>query len=299
MRAEAFIAGDWGTTQLRLFLCSDGAVLDTRIGRGVGALDRAPQEEFGALADDWFATYRITSVVLAGMVGSRNGWRETAYVSCPASFDDLRAAFGRVQHRDIAIAIVPGLSCVSPVGAPDVMRGEETQIFGALQLKQNLARGRHVLALPGTHTKWVVLEDARVINFQTALSGELFALLRTHSTLLRTGSIATNQFEAPFFQQGLAQGANGALLHRLFQVRSRQLIEGMNADQATSLLSGMLLAADVDSAQSLLQPDFVTLICEPSLAELYAQALRARGIESQRLDGSECILAALRALAHA
>lgn len=299
MRAEAFIAGDWGTTQLRLFLCSADAVLEMRTGRGVGALDRPPQEEFAALAEDWLATYRISQVVLAGMVGSRNGWHETAYVPCPASFDDLRAAFGRVQHRDLAISIVPGLSCVSPVGAPDVMRGEETQIFGALRLRPSLAAGRHILALPGTHTKWVVVEDGRVMNFQTALSGELFALLRTHSTLLRTGTTATNQFDAAAFQQGLAQGADGALLHRLFQVRSRQLIEGLSADRATSLLSGLLLAADVDSAQRLLRPESVTLICEPSLAELYAQALRARRIESQRLDGSECILAALRALAAA
>jgi 2-dehydro-3-deoxygalactonokinase len=299
MRAEAFIAGDWGTTQLRLFLCSADAVLETRMGRGVGALDRPPQEEFAALAEDWLDTYRISRIVLAGMVGSRNGWHETAYVPCPASFDDLRAAFGRVQHRDLAISIVPGLSCVSPVGAPDVMRGEETQIFGALRLRPNLATGRHILALPGTHTKWVVVEDGRVMNFQTALSGELFALLRTHSTLLRTGTTTTNQFDAAAFQQGLAQGADGALLHRLFQVRSRQLIEGLSADRATSLLSGLLLAADVDSAQRLLRPESVTLICEPSLAELYAQALRARGIESQRLDGSESIVAALRALADA
>jgi 2-dehydro-3-deoxygalactonokinase len=299
MRAEAFIAGDWGTTQLRLFLCSADAVLETRTGRGVGALDRPPQEEFAALAGDWLAMYRISRVVLAGMVGSRNGWFETAYVPCPASFDDLHAAFGRVQHRDVAISIVPGLSCMSPVGAPDVMRGEETQIFGALQLRSDLSRGRHILALPGTHTKWVVLEEGRVMTFQTALTGELFALLRTHSTLLRTGTTATNQFDTSAFQRGLAQGAGGALLHRLFQVRSRQLIEGLSADQATSLLSGMLLAADIDSAQTLLQPKSVTLICEPSLAELYAQALRARDIDSQRLDGSECILAALRALASA
>jgi 2-dehydro-3-deoxygalactonokinase len=299
MRTEAFIAGDWGTTQLRLFLCRGDAVLETRMGRGVGALNRPPEEEFAALTDDWLTTHRIKRVVLAGMVGSRNGWLETAYVSCPASFDDLRAAFGRVQHRELSISIVPGLSCVSPVGAPDVMRGEETQIFGALQLRADLARGSHIVALPGTHTKWVVLEDGRVMNFQTALSGELFALLRTHSTLLRTGTTATHQFDDAAFQQGLAQGADGGLLHRLFQVRSRQLIEGVSADQATSLLSGLLLAADVNDAQRLLDPKFVTLVCEPSLAGLYAQALRARGIDSQRLDGNECILAALRALADA
>ena len=96
----------------------------------------------------------------------------------------------------------------------------------------------------------------------------------------------------------LEQARAGSLLHRLFQVRSRQLVEGRSANYAASLLSGLLLGSDVDHARTLLHPERVTLICEPVLAALYAQALQSRGIESQRLDGSDCALAALRALAN-
>lgn len=299
MRRSLFIAGDWGTTQLRLFLCDSHSILASRTGRGIGALERPPAAEFVAVAGDWFSTHRIEHTVLCGMVGSRNGWHETAYVPCPASFNALRAAYGRVEHEGITVSIVPGLSCIAPTGAPDVMRGEETQIFGALRLQPHLARGRHVLALPGTHTKWVVVADGRVVQFQTALTGELFALLKTHSTLLKAGAQPTHTTDPASFATGLEQAGQGALLHRLFQVRSRQLIDGQSADQASSLLSGLLLGSDVDHASQLLEPDSVTLICEPGLASLYAQALQSRGIQSSRLDGNECALAALRELAAA
>ena len=297
MQGKRFIAGDWGTSQLRLFLCSDDAVLDSRTGRGIGVLERSPRDEFAALTDDWFHDHRISHAVLSGMVGARNGWHETAYLSCPAAFDQLRTAFGRARHSDVRVLIVPGLSCTSPTGTPDVMRGEETQIFGALRLQPELARGRHVLALPGTHTKWAIVDSGRVMQFQTALTGELFALLRIQSTLLKTGTAGANAQDVTSFDHGLDEARGGALLHRLFQVRSRQLLEGMNADQATSLLSGLLLGSDVDHAVQALHPKLVTLICEPQLAAAYSRALQSRGIASQRLDGNECALAALRALA--
>jgi 2-dehydro-3-deoxygalactonokinase len=299
MRGNVFIAGDWGTTQLRLFLLSDAGILDARTGRGTGSLERSPQDEFTALASEWLQNHRISHAVLCGMVGSRNGWQETAYVRCPASFGELRSAFGHVRLRDLEVSIVPGLSCVAPTGAPDVMRGEETQIFGALQLQPELARGRQVLALPGTHTKWAIVESGRVVQFQTAFTGELFALLRTQSTLLKAGAAGSNAPDQTAFQRGLEEAREGALLHRLFQVRSRQLIDGLTADQATSLLSGLLLGSDVDHAQRLLNPERVMLICEPTLSNAYSRALQSRGIASQRLDGNECALAALRALASA
>ena len=299
MRPGPSIAGDWGTTQLRLFLCDRGAVLDTRSGAGIGVLERPPAAEFAAVAGEWLDTHRIERAVLCGMVGSRNGWHETAYVACPASFDSLRAACDRVEHKNITISIVPGLSCIAPTGAPDVMRGEETQIFGALRLQPQLAQGRHVLVLPGTHTKWAVIEGGRVMRFQTALAGELFALLKAHSTLLKAAAITSDSHDPASFAAGLEQARAGSLLHRLFQVRSRQLLEGLAADQASSLLSGLLIGSDVDHARERLAPDAVTLIGEPALANLYAQALQSRGIESSRLDGNECALAALRELAAA
>ena len=84
MTHPTLIAGDWGTTQLRLYLCRGEQVIATNSGRGIGALQRSAAEEFDAAANDWLTSETIERIVLAGMVGSRNGWLETPYVSCPA-----------------------------------------------------------------------------------------------------------------------------------------------------------------------------------------------------------------------
>lgn len=292
-----FIAGDWGTTHLRLFLCSNDAVLDTRAGQGIRALTRTPAEEFDALTAEWRRDHRIERAVLGGMVGSRNGWVEAGYVRCPASIENLRTQFTRFVHGGASVAIVPGLSFDDGENA-DVMRGEETQLFGALSLHSNLLRGRHVFALPGTHTKWVAVEDGRVVEFHTALTGELFALLRTHSTLLATGAAAPAELEESAFTEGLTrQQTDASLIHALFQVRSRQLVRGATASQASGLLSGLVIGADVSGAIRMMKPKSVTLICAPALAQRYAQALRVHEIETKSLDGDECVLAGLRALA--
>ena len=297
MSAGLFIAGDWGTTHLRLFLCDGERVLDTRTGAGVRALKRSPAEEFGALIADWSAQHRLASAILSGMVGSRNGWIEVPYVPCPASLAEIHNHLRRFTSSEIDIAIVPGLSCTSAIDAPDVMRGEETQLFGALQLKPKLASGRHVLALPGTHTKWVEIDAGRVVRFQTALSGELFALLKAHSTLLATGADAPARMDEATFSRAL-QSARTPLLHSLFQVRSRQLIEGHTPSQALGQLSGLLIGADVDAAIEVLHPTQVTLIGELALVQRYQQALATRGISASALDGNDCAVAGLRALAH-
>jgi 2-dehydro-3-deoxygalactonokinase len=298
--SDAFILGDWGTTQLRLFLCNDAGVLDRRFGRGIAQLERSPPDEFAAVAGDWLDDHRVDDAVLAGMVGSRTGWLETAYAPCPATAADLIASIARTECGDVSIAIVPGLSCVGPSGAPDVMRGEETQLFGALALEPRLRTERHVVALPGTHTKWVVVEDGRVIQFQTALTGELFALLRTSSTLLKTGGAASDAFDDDAFATGLdAARSERSLLHALFQVRSQQLVAGATPSYATSLLSGLLIGSDVNGAAELHHATDVTLIGERELASLYARALEARDARTRTLDGNECALAGLNAFARA
>jgi 2-dehydro-3-deoxygalactonokinase len=290
-----FIAGDWGTTQLRLFLCDASTILDFRSGRGVRALDRSPEAEFTALTSDWVAQHRVRRAVLTGMVGSRNGWLEAPYVPCPASLQDLRSRLLKIHANGVEVEIVPGLSCLSPAVSPDVMRGEETQLFGAMLLEPSLAVGRHVIALPGTHSKWAEIDAGRIVRFQTAITGELFSILKAHSTLLAAGTQAAQSFDEVSFVEGLK--AQGSILHRLFQVRSRQLIDGDTADQAAGLLSGLLIGADVDGAIELLQPDAVTLIGETQLSERYTQALNARGIDSRMLDANECVIAGLRAIA--
>lgn len=294
-----YIAGDWGTTQLRLYLCDGATVLDRASGPGIGALTDTPERIFVPLTAGWAARHKGLSAHLCGMVGSRNGWVETPYVRCPADLNALRAGVMKLESQGMPVSIVPGLSCDNPLDAPDVMRGEETQIFGALAQMPALTSGRQLFALPGTHTKWVVVEGGTIKHFLTSLTGELFALLRDHSVLLKAGGTATES-SPEGFMRGLTRQASlnkAALTHLLFETRSRQLLEDVSKTDAMGFLSGLLIGSDVSGAlQWFGDASKVVLIGDPRLTELYAQALAFQDIDTISLDGEECALNGLRAV---
>ncbi|HEY7887329.1 MAG TPA: 2-dehydro-3-deoxygalactonokinase [Steroidobacteraceae bacterium] len=310
MNREPYIAGDWGTSRLRLSLCLGECVIETRQGAGIGALREPAAEALRPLIAGWRQTHGSLPLLLCGMAGSRNGWRETPYLPCPADLRALGEAALRFEADGAPVAIAPGLSCKSRLGSPDVMRGEETQIAGALALHPSLGIGHHLLCLPGTHTKWVCLEEGRVTDFLTALTGELFALLRDSSTLTQaaragTGGESSDARSATGdtengFESGLeAAAALGAasLLHALFAVRSRQLIDGRSHEWALAYLSGLMIGADVRGAMPLFAARAeAVLIGDSALNELYAQALRREGMTASCLDGEQCALAGLRTL---
>lgn len=310
MNRDHFIAGDWGTSRLRLSLCLGDRVIDTRQGPGIGALRQPAAEAIRPLLAAWRESYGPLPLVLCGMAGSRNGWRETAYLPCPADLRALGEAALRFEADGAPVAIAPGLSCTSRLGSPDVMRGEETQIAGALALHPGLAAGRHLLCLPGTHIKWAYLEEGRVRDFLTALTGEAFALLRDGSTLTRAArsttagepqaAAAASGGAKDGFDEGLEAAAtlgSASLLHALFAVRSRQLIDGRSHDWALAYLSGLMIGADVRGAIPLFgaQGEAV-LIGDGALNERYAHALRRFGLTAACLDGEQCALAGLRTL---
>jgi 2-dehydro-3-deoxygalactonokinase len=298
--SSLFIAGDWGTSRLRLALCDGDRVIDRKAGPGAVGAGIKHEDVLFELIQSWLAEHDAVPVLLCGMVGSRNGWVEAPYAPCPADVDDLRRLLVRFEARGAAIAIVPGLSGVSPRSAPDVMRGEETQIIGALADHPELASGSHLLALPGTHTKWVRVEEGRIVTFQTALTGEMFALLRDHSTLAKAGGAAAGAAGGGF-AAGLARHAQrpaGGLLQEFFEVRSRQLLDGWTPAYALDFLSGLLIAADVEGARALIgAPDQrVVMIGEEQLNERYSQALNRLGVASRALSGEACALSGLRAI---
>lgn len=310
MNREHYIAGDWGTSRLRLSLCRGTDVLESRQGPGIGALREPAAEALRPLLAPWRDTYGALPIVLCGMAGSRNGWRETPYLPCPADLRALGRAAMRFESDGASVAIAPGLACRSRLGAPEVMRGEETQIAGALVLHPGLAAGRHLLCLPGTHTKWVYLEDGQVRDFLTALTGELFALLRDGSTLTRAarpgaggeadGMHGAREDSQDGFETGLDAAAalgGASLLHGLFAVRSRQLIDGRTHAWALSYLSGLVIGSDVRGAIPLFGPRTeAVLIGERALNQLYTHALRREGIAASCLDGERCALAGLGTL---
>ena len=294
MSEAAFIAGDWGTSRLRLYLCdARGSVLARGEGEGAAVPDCAGR--FAAAVAPWDKAHGVLPAVLGGMVGSTIGWKEVPYLRCPAKPEGIAGAALRFEAGGRAIAILPGLSCTGKTGAPDVMRGEETQILGALRLHPALARGRHLLCLPGTHAKWVAVEDGAVTQFQTALSGELFELLRRHSVLARDGGEVSKDSAA--LTRGLdfvRANPDTDLLHLLFSTRARVVTGDMAKSDAASYLSGLVLGKDVSTALKLFDRDGpVQLICTPALAALYGRVLKAYDVPAAVIDGDAAALAGL------
>ena len=293
-----FVTGDWGTSHLRLFLCDDsGAVLES--ASGPGAADSGGQfaTVFDSLVAKWTPDPQGLPAVLCGMVGSSIGWIQAPYLACPARPEDIATACAPL--RDGRIRIIPGLSCRNRFDAPDFMRGEETQILGAMEIQPALRQGRRLLCLPGTHTKWVMLEDGAVIEFLTAPTGELFTLLRDRSVLVREPGAAADS-SAPAFKLGLAQVdrfSQAQVLHRLFECRSRSLDAQLAPHEVAAFLSGLLIASDIAGALDVFANSIVApavhLIGSPQLMELYAAGLGLQHYETSSTDGSVAAVAGL------
>ena len=295
MADAAFLACDWGTTNLRAWLVgADGAVLAghdfplgvSRLKPGEAA-ERFRTEVRPALhAED-------APAILCGMIGSNLGWRAVDYLPCPASLDDLRRGLVEVAP---GVSIVPGLRGPGITAAPDVMRGEETQVFGWLRQDPARLNGRHLLCHPGTHAKWVVIEDGRIVRFVTAMTGELFAVLRQHSVLR---SDVPPDDEAAFDAGVDAAGDGGALAARLFSARARVVGGGEPADSTPSYLSGVLIGAEIAGVPALLEGapgGPVVLLGEAALCRWYERAMQRCGIASTRHDGDSAALTGLTAL---
>ena len=287
---------DWGSSRLRAFLDVDGAIVDRREGAGIAALDEPPIVALRRTIDSWRASGDFAQVILCGMVGSRNGMIEVPYVAAPIA----AAAWAErsVSHRedDLDLIIAPGVCGHGASGAPDVMRGEEAQIFGAFRCHAPLIQGHHVILLPGTHSKWVDVRDGEISSFQTFITGELFALLRDRSSLMRAGESGGEADTG--FTSGLERAGRVGLAASLFETRSAQLLQDRTRGWAGAFLSGLLIGDEVATmvrARAIRTP--VTVIGEPNLSALYRQALRHNGVETAELDGDRCVIAGLRLLA--
>ena len=287
------LAVDWGTTSLRgALLDQDGRVLEDRhFPRGIltvaaGGFPDIFESSFG----DWMAPG--TLCLIAGMAGSRQGWREAPYCACPAGFADIRAHLEWVEPG--RIAIVPGLS-IEKRGVPDVMRGEETQVFGALLLL-DLADAR--LVLPGTHSKWVNVTERRITDFSTWMTGEFYALLRQHSILARTLPASDPEPDADAFDRGVDHALHSqGLLHTAFSVRTLALFDRMPADALSSYLSGLMIGEELKS-QTLKRGDTVVVMGSEVLTARYEQALAHLGVSARRV-GDGATWRGLRAIADA
>ncbi|MFC3069503.1 2-dehydro-3-deoxygalactonokinase [Phenylobacterium soli] len=296
--AAALLACDWGTTNLRAWTLDEagGVVAERDFDLGVsrltpGEAGRRFQEEVQPALDAVGLP-----AILCGMVGSNLGWTSVPYVDCPAGLPELAGSLASVEAHAAWVRIVPGLRCEGLVGAPDVMRGEETQILGWVAQDPARARGRRVVCHPGTHAKWVLVEEGRIARFVTVMTGELFAVLSKHSVLKGEGGAD----DPAAFEAGLAAAGDGdALAARLFTARSRVVGGGAPAAGTPSYLSGLLIGAEVASAPRLLglqggEP--VDLLGDARLCGFYRRALERRGLAVETFDGEAAARAGLFAL---
>lgn len=272
------IAVDWGTSSFRAYrLDASGAVLEQR-SAAAGLL--ACQGRFEPMLAQQLAGWDDALILMAGMIGSRNGWCEVPYAPCPASLDEIAAGMLLVAADSLPgrrIFIAPGLSQRAQASAPEVMRGEETQLIGLFD--ELAGDGPHTVCLPGTHSKWATVGGGHITGFHTAMTGELYAVLKQHSLL---GALMDPEAgdDTPAFELGLRTSLDaGGLLNHLFSVRTRGLFGELSGAQLPSYLSGLLIGHEMNGL--LAGARHVHLIGSEALVQRYRRALALHHVEVQ------------------
>ena len=288
------IGVDWGTTSLRCYLVDGTGVILARQSSDQGILSVPPGEFGNVLANHtqaWRSAHPGLPIVLSGMIGSRQGWHEIAYVRCPARLADLADAIHRIDYPSLpAVMLVPGLDTRNKDDVPDVMRGEETQIFGAM-MQRNLTDGTFVL--PGTHSKWAHVHDGAITAFATYMTGEVFAALCGHTILGRLMTGSDSCHDGVSFLRGVCastgEGGPGALLNHIFSARTLGLFDMIPGNGVRSYLSGLLIGSEIRSGhKTSFGASPIRIIGNPELGSRYAEAARALELDVEIVDG-DCV----------
>jgi 2-dehydro-3-deoxygalactonokinase len=278
----ALITVDWGTTSFRAALHSDGGAILDHIDSTDGILSvsaGAFEATLLRLVSVWNERAPSSPIVMSGMIGSRQGWQEAPYLRCPADSDSTAAALVTVPASSRIVRLVPGIDTIDARGVPDVMRGEETQVFGAIA---GGASPSGLFVLPGTHSKWVTVDQSTIIAFKTYMTGEAYAALRQHTILARLmadGAASSRQGFAEGVRHGAEAGGPGALLTRVFATRTLGLFDRLPAGELADYLSGLLIGAEL--ADAVPAGATFTVIGSPALTERYATAASLCGRTAQ------------------
>lgn len=297
----AYVAVDWGTSSFRLWLIGrDGGVLaERRSGEG---MTTAARTGFADVLASHLAAISAPAglpVLICGMAGAKQGWIEAGYLDTPAALTDIPAAAVRIPGIDADIRILPGLAQRAAM-APDVMRGEETQLLGAAG---ELGDGDHLVCMPGTHSKWVRLSGGRVESFSTFMTGELFDAIAKNTILshaiAEAGAISGDNAA---FRAAVARMVEKPALatSQLFSVRAGSLIAGLSPEDAKARLSGTLIGLEIAGALSLVAEGTpVALVVSGGLGALYREALAAAGLSPSLIDADAAVRNGLAAGARA
>lgn len=286
-----WVAVDWGTTHLRVFaMDADGKELAALSSeKGMGKLQNYEYEAvLRELISPWTGL-KTLKIICCGMVGARQGWIEAPYQSLPCHLPLKALVSAPVDGSDMQVFIVPGLKQEKPA---DVMRGEETQIAGFLSRHKDFDG---VICLPGSHTKWVQAAGNKISSFRTVMTGELFAAISAHTVLKH--SVACEGFEEGAFQLAFDKVFKepACVSTMLFSLRAQHLFNEIDMITARSMLSGILLGAEIASIKELLAVKPVVIIGAERLSDVYQLALRKTGVKSCIYDAGDMTKAGLYA----
>lgn len=290
-----WIAADWGTSNLRIWgIDATGKVVIQRSSQdGMGGLAPADFEPaLLALIGDVLTPNRKTQVLICGMAGAKQGWIEAPYAEVPCVPSGLAPIQAPTKDKQLSVSILPGICQQKPF---DVMRGEETQISGFLFYTPDFDG---VLCLPGTHSKWVKISGGKVIEFQTAMTGEMFALFSNNSVLRHSlvGADSKSWDDSAFTAAVEVSKSNPhRTIAQLFEIRAASLLSDQTPQQAKAKLSGLLISTEINATKHLWQNKPVVIIGDPELCSHYLSALKQMGCKAEIAKYSDLSLSGLKA----
>ena len=290
MSQAAYVAVDWGTSSFRLWLVDRaGNVLGERrshegmIAAGKLGFATVLQSHLGAVG----AAHELP-VVVCGMAGARQGWIEAGYVDTPALLTSILKHAVAVPGQDRDIRILPGIAQRDPK-APDVMRGEETQLLGALGVD---AADDAVVCMPGTHSKWVRVSGGTVERFATFMTGELFGVVSRETILSHAVTGADEAEDIDAFKSAVTVAFETPALaaNLLFQVRSRQLLYGGKPSSAREKISGILIGLELAAGLAGAVPrGGITLVASGRLQMLYQLAFDTVSVPVRSIGAEDAV----------
>lgn len=282
--SDSYIAIDWGSTHLRAWLYRRGQCVESlQLPYGVSRLaEQTARDVFDKHIAPWREQEAIP-VVMAGMIGSDAGWQPVPYLACPVSLHELSARLFDVAKN---VWIVPGVKTER-----NVMRGEETQLLGAMQLSP---AGCYVM--PGTHSKWVQVAGGAVNGFETAMTGELHYILMNHSLIGK--GLPEQRDDSAAFADGVSSGLESpALINKLFTARAARVLGDLPPESVSEWLSGLLIGAEVATLREDIR--HVTLVGGASLCRRYRTALSQSAIEVSEIAGDTAFQQGIRSILNA
>ena len=287
---DKWIAVDWGTTSFRAYLMVNNDVLENvETNDGMKFVQNQHFEEtLVSLIEPWLERKHKIEILASGMVGSKQGWIEAPYQKTPCNLNNIEFISPFVRDDRFSVKIFSG---ISQSNKPDVMRGEETQIAGFLYDNQNFNGS---ICLPGTHSKWVQIENGNIINFKTFMTGELFEIISKNSILIHTVT------SKKILKSELIKAVNEIFIkpeifgNALFQLRADDLINSRGSDIYKSKLSGYLLGLELLGSMEFWEKKDIVLIGNADLVKMYEYVLQKKVNSIKSFLSEEMLLKGLK-----